>query len=94
MAFTASESGEAAGVNSTTGIAEIGRAAGEVLVRHRRPDGVGEACAGFNDDDQVAGPGNGEAELIRLHAEVLRLRVPKRSRTTAKVGPQPVVPGR
>jgi len=29
-------------------------------------------------------PVNGEAELIRLHAEVLRLRVPKRSRTDAK----------
>jgi len=57
MALRRAKSGRSAGVIRPLGIAEIGRAAGEGVGRHRRPDGVGEACAGFNDDDQVAGPG-------------------------------------
>ena len=70
------------------GIAEIGRAAGEGVGSHRRPDGIGQVRGGFHHDDQAAGPGDGEPELTRPHAEAgiagQHLRIPEDGRTTAK----------
>ena len=94
---------ETGGIIRPLGIAEIGRAAGEGVGSHRRPDGIGQVRAGFHHDDQVAGPGDGEPEPIRPHAEAgiagLHQRVPQRGRTTAKRraparGPRQVIDGR
>src|SRR5208282_575802 len=71
------EAVETTGIIRPLGIAEIGRAAGESVGSHRRPGGIDQIRAGLHHNDQVAGPGDGEPELIRLYAEVLRLRIPQ-----------------
>ena len=60
---------ETGGIIRPLGIAEIGRAAGEGVGSHRRPDGVGEVRAGFHYDRSVVGPVDVESKLVGSHAE-------------------------
>jgi len=79
------------------GITEIGRAGGESVGFHRRPDGIDYVCASFHHDDQPVEAGDSEPKLIRPHAEAgiagLALRVPQHGRTTAKRWPPARGPG-
>ena len=103
--ITASEGGRNGGIIRPLGIAEIGRAAGEGVRAHRRPDGIGQIRAGFHHDDHVAGPVDGEPKPIRQHAKAgtagLHLRVPQHGRKTGiggegtpARGPRQVIDGR
>ena len=69
-------------------IAEVGRAIGERVGAHRRPDGLGQVRAGFYHDHPSVCPSDVESNLIRPHTETgiarLELRLPKRGGTTAK----------
>src|SRR5437763_17114055 len=60
---------ETGGIIRPLRVAEIGRAAGERVGGHRRPDGMAQVRAGFHHHDPAAGPGDVESKLIRLHAE-------------------------
>ena len=68
-------------------IAEVGRAIGERVGSHRRPDGLGKIRAGFYHDNPAARPVDAEPELIRPHSEAgvvgLDQRLPKRGRTSS-----------
>ena len=81
------------GIIRPLGVAEIGRAAGEGVGCHRRPNRMGQVRAGFQHDDEVAGPGDGEPKPIRPHTEVgaagLRLRVPQHGRNTFVISGTP-----
>ena len=81
---------ETSGIIRPLRIAEIERAAGEVVRSHRGPGGNGEIRGSLDHDDQVAGAVNGEPELIRLHASTshagLRLRLPQRRLEAGRTG--------
>src|ERR1039458_3517564 len=72
---------ETGGIIRPLGIAEIGRAAGEGVGSHWRPNGVSQVRAGFHHDDQVASAGDVEPKPVRPQAKAgtagLHLRVPQ-----------------
>src|SRR5262245_45416002 len=86
---------ETLGQSWRCGIAEIVRAAHERIGGQRRPDGIGQIGAGFHDDREVRGPGNGETESVAPDAEVVvairagqnqrRGQIPQRRGSAVKV---------
>ena len=59
------ETVEAGGIIGPLRVAEIRRAADEIVRAHRKPDWIGKIGAGFHHDGLASGcPGDGEAELV------------------------------
>ena len=59
----------ASGIIRPTTIGEPEGTAGKYVGCHWSPEGIGQAGAGFDHDDEIAGPADGKAELSRLDAK-------------------------
>ena len=92
------EAVETDGIICPLRVAEIGRAPGEGVCAHGRPNRIGQVRAGFHYDDEVAGAGNGKSKPVCLHAEAgiagLHFRIPNTVARPPNVEPQFVVPGK
>ena len=65
----AAKSVEPTGVIGPLGIAKVGRAATENVGSYRRPGGMGQVGAGFDDNGGVCSPGDDEAEAVGSYAQ-------------------------
>src|SRR5438477_12464665 len=69
MRLWRAEAVETGGIIRPLRIAEIGRAAGERVGGHRRPDGMAQVRAGFHHHGIIGCPGDDETEPVGLHAK-------------------------